>query len=87
MRLLAGPTNARERILLFTDSTEKTLDIYAPSFSDNEMLTKLSQLCNEGKVIRILLASYDEDEKGEYGCIEVHRMKKPLHAKAIIRDK
>lgn len=53
------------------------------------MLTKLSQLCHEGKIIHILLASYDDEpgEKPDYGtCLQVRKMKKPLHAKAIIRD-
>ncbi len=90
IRLLAGPTNARERLLLYVGDGLRTVDIYAPSFSDAGMLTKLAKLCYEGKSIRILLAQYDtsEEQKPDYGtCIEVRKMKKSLHAKAIIRDK
>lgn len=89
VRLLAWPTNARERIIDFLDETKKAVDIYAPSFSDAGLLTKLSQLCYEKKIIRILLANYDEEntQKPDYGtCIQVRKMKKPLHAKSIVRD-
>lgn len=53
------------------------------------MISHLTQECYRGKVIRILLADYDEEgEKTDYGaCIQVRKMKKPLHAKVIIRDK
>ncbi len=90
IRLLAGPTNARERIIDFLESSKTTIDIYAPSFSDEELLTKLSELCQEGKTIRLLLADYEgsADAALEQGnCIRVHHMKKSLHAKVIIRDK
>ena len=89
VRLLAWPTNARERIIGYLDGTKKTVDIYAPSFSDAGLLTKLSQLCYEKKIIRILLANYDDEnvQKPDYGtCIQVRKMKKPLHAKSIVRD-
>jgi phosphatidylserine/phosphatidylglycerophosphate/cardiolipin synthase-like enzyme len=89
VRLLAGPTNARERIIDFISSTQKSLDIYAPSFSDAGLLTKLSELCYQKKIIRILLANYQNEstQRPDYGtCIQVRIMKKPLHAKSIIRD-
>lgn len=89
VRLLAGPTNARERIIDFVELSESSVDIYAPSFSDEELLTKLSELCQAGTSIRLLLADYEDsaDSALEQGnCIRVHHMKKPLHAKVIIRD-
>lgn len=52
-------------------------------------MTKLSELCYRKKIIRILLADYqnESDQKPDYGtCIQVRIMKKPLHAKSIIRD-
>lgn len=89
IRLLAWPTNARERLTDFLEGTEKTIDIYAPSFSDAGLLTTLAQLCYRDKTIRLLLADYDNDnqQKPDYGrCIQVRTMKKSLHAKSIIRD-
>ena len=89
IRLLAWPTNARDRLTDFLEGTEKTIDIYAPSFSDAGLLTTLAQLCYRDKTIRLLLANYDDesDQKPDYGrCIQVRKMKKPLHAKSIIRD-
>lgn len=89
IRLLAWPTNARERLTDFLEGAEKTIDIYAPSFSDAGLLTTLAQLCYRDKTIRLLLANYDDesDQKPDYGrCIQVRKMKKPLHAKSIIRD-
>jgi phosphatidylserine/phosphatidylglycerophosphate/cardiolipin synthase-like enzyme len=89
VRLLAGPTNARERMINFLNKTKKEIDIYAPSFSDSELIQKLSEMCREGREVRLLLANYgDEPHGNKYGdCIQVHTMKKPLHAKALIRDK
>lgn len=90
VRLLAGPTNARERIIDFVKLAGSTVDIYAPSFSDSALLTKISEICQAGKTIRLLLADYEDsaDSALETGtCLQVHHMKKPLHAKAIIRDK
>ena len=89
VRLLAGPTNARERINDFISDAQKSLDIYAPSFSDVGLLAKLSELCYQKKIIRLLLANYENEteQKPDYGnCIQVRKMKKPLHAKSIIRD-
>lgn len=89
-RLLAGPANVRERLLLFAEKARNTLDIYAPSFTDSKMLTRLSELCQQGTGVRLLLADYPEMETAptEYGnCLQVRRMKKPLHAKALIRDR
>jgi len=89
VRLLVGPTNARERILYFLEEAQEDIDIYAPSFSDDTLIRELSELCMEGKEIRLLLASYDDGrEKRQYGnCVQVRYMKKPLHAKVLIRDK
>lgn len=89
-RLLAGPTNARERIINFVDKTQSSIDIYAPSFSDGELLKKISDICLQGKTVRLLLADYEDSadsalEKGT--CLQVHHMKKPLHAKVIMRDR
>lgn len=47
-------------------------------------------MCDAGKTVRILLADYEDGDKSpleNHHCIRVHRMKKPLHAKVIIRDK
>lgn len=90
VRLLAGPTNARERIIDFIELSRSKIDIYAPSFSDERLLAELSRLCLAGKEVRLLLADYEDSadsalEKGT--CLQVHHMKKPLHAKVIIRDK
>ncbi len=88
VRLLAGPTNARERILDFLDDTGQSIAVYAPSFSDQELLTHLTRLCYSGRIIQILLANYEEDEEIDYdSCLQVRTMKKPLHAKVLIRDK
>lgn len=89
-RLLAGPTNARERIIRFLQEAQSSVDIYAPSFSDKELLEELSSMCGAWKTVRILLADYDDS--GAQGiqyddCFRVHTMKKPLHAKVIIRDR
>lgn len=89
-RLLAGPTNARERMIDFTNLTQSTVDIYAPSFSDEKFLSELSRLCLAGKQVRLLLADYEDADDSalkEGTCLQVHHMKKPLHAKVIIRDK
>jgi len=90
VRLLAGPTNARERIVDFLELSKSSVDIYAPSFSDEELLNTLSNLCREGKTIRLLLADYEDSADAaleQKSCIRVHHMKKPLHAKVIILDK
>lgn len=89
VRLLAGPTNARERIIDFLELSETTVDIYASSFSDKELLTTISELCQEGKTIRILLADYEDGDSPleNHNCIRAYKMNKPLHAKVIIRDK
>ena len=70
------------------DGSEKSTDIYAPSFSDKELIIHLTHLCYRGRVTRILLANYEETGEGiDYGdCVQVRKMKKPLHAKVIIRD-
>jgi len=87
-RLLAWPTHARESLMNFLDQTEKNIAIYAPSFSDEALLTKLTQLCHEQKIVRILLANYDDEKQTVFDrCIQVRKMNKPLHAKSIIRDK
>ncbi|MCB9806573.1 hypothetical protein H6768_01495 [Candidatus Peribacteria bacterium] len=61
MRLLAGPTNARERIFDFLEKSRISIDIYAPSFSDAELIQKIHSICLTGKVVRVLLADYDEE--------------------------
>ena len=88
--LLAGPTNARERLNIFLKLSQKTIDIYAPEFSDRAMVRELNALCLGGVTVRIILASYDNEnqDKKEYSqCIQSRYMKKPLHAKALLRDK
>jgi cardiolipin synthase A/B len=86
--LVVWPTNARERIFSFLTGTTSSIDVYAPSFSDAWLLIQLSQLCYEKKIIRILLADYKDETRPDYwSCIQVRLMKKPLHAKSIIRDK
>ena len=90
IRLLAGPTNARERFTHFLDVSRKTIDIYAPDFSDFGMIAELQKLCSQGKNIHLLLARYSDEQKQktDYGrCISVRYMKKPLHAKVLLRDK
>lgn len=90
IRLLAGPTNARERIIDFVKLSQSTIDIYAPSFSDGALIATLSDMCDAGKTVRILLADYEDSDKSpleNHDCIRVQRMQKPLHAKVIIRDK
>jgi hypothetical protein len=65
------------------------VDIYAPSFSDEGLLAKLLQLCTAKKVVRLLLADYEEiAEKAleKAPCVQIHIMQKPLHAKVLIRD-
>jgi cardiolipin synthase A/B len=90
MRMIVWPTNARERMIAFLEKTKSSIDIYAPSFSDVGLLTKLTQLCHQEKIIRILLADYDdagEKKSQNISCLQFRVMKKPLHAKGIIRDK
>lgn len=87
--LLAGPTNARERLIKFLTSSQKTIDIYVPEFSDGAMIEELNTLCMNGISVRILLATYDDENQGEkdYGnCIQSRYMKQPLHAKVLLRD-
>jgi hypothetical protein len=51
---------------------------------------KISGLCLQGKTIRLLLADYEDsaDSALETGnCLQVHHMKKPLHAKVMMKDK
>lgn len=90
IRLLAGPTNARERLIDFVEKVRSNIDIYAPSFSDEGLLAELSRLCLTGKEVRLLLADYEDsaDSALEHAsCVRVHHMRKPLHAKVIIRDR
>lgn len=54
------------------------------------MIAALNGLCLNGRAIHILLARFgdEENKKTAYGnCIQVRYMKKPLHAKVLIRDK
>ncbi len=90
IRLLTGPVNARERLLDFATQWSHSISLYAPSFSDGIFLQKLHEFCMAGNSVRILLADYedeDESQKPDYGtCIEAREMKKPLHAKAVLRS-
>lgn len=89
LRLLAGPTNARERLTLFLEKASQSIDIYAPDFSDSLLIDRLDQICQSGRRVRLLIADYPgEDEQENHGdCIQTRKMKKPLHAKVLIRDK
>lgn len=70
------------------DDTGQSIAVYAPSFSDQELLTHLTRLCYSGRIIQVLLANYEEGEEIDYdSCLQVRTMKKPLHAKVFIRDK
>lgn len=53
------------------------------------MIESIQTLCSEGKPVRLLLARFGDTDtsKNHYGrCITVRYMKKPLHAKVLIRD-
>jgi hypothetical protein len=73
----------------FLADSLKSVDIYAPSFSDRELIVEIERICQEGKTVRLLLADYNDADKTETNirCVQVRKMKKPLHAKAIIQDK
>lgn len=85
-RLLAGPTNARERLILFLDRSEKQIDIYASSLTDEEIIQKLNDMCHAGVKVRILNAEYEENTQKYDTCLQVRIMRKPLHAKVILSD-
>ena len=87
IRLLAGPTNARERLVLFLDHAKKEIDIYAPSLTDEEMIKKLTEVCHDWVEVRILNAEYEESEQKYDTCLQVRTMRKPLHAKVILTDR
>lgn len=89
MRLLAGPTNARERLLSFITDTEKRLDIYAPSFSDKALIHEIESLCASGREVRLLVADHDDTDESQMDirCVQIRKMSTPLHAKALMRDK
>ncbi len=86
-RLLAGPTNARERLVLFLDHSEQEVDIYAPSLTDDVLIQKLNDICHRWVKVRILKAEYEENDQKYDTCLQVRRMKKPLHAKVILTDR
>jgi phosphatidylserine/phosphatidylglycerophosphate/cardiolipin synthase-like enzyme len=75
-------------LILFLDKTSKSIDIYAPNFSDSLLLARVDEMCQSGRRVRLLIADYPgEDEQEKHGdCIQTRKMKKPLHAKVLIRD-
>ena len=46
VRLLAGPTNAQERLDGFLEKTQKIVDIYTPSLTDASFIHALSDICH-----------------------------------------
>lgn len=53
------------------------------------MISAIQTLCSEGKPVRLLLARFADTDmsKNHYNkCLKVRYMKKPLHAKVLIRD-
>jgi cardiolipin synthase A/B len=88
-RILAWPTHARESLLDFLSKTDKSIDIYAPSFSDERMIKALDHWCRSGIWVRIILADYDgnDNQDMQSTCIQRRISRWPLHAKWLIRDK
>lgn len=86
VRLLVGPTNARERMVLFLDSAQKEVALYAPSLTDEKIIQKLTKICHEWREVRVLVAEYEENTIQYDACLQIRIMRKPLHAKAIITD-
>lgn len=86
-RLMVWPTIARERLTQYLRGTNKTIDVYSPSFSDEGLLRILSELCAQKKSIRILIMDYPEESDQKFDtCFEVRHSHISLHAKGIIRD-
>ena len=86
MRVLAGPTNARERLEKFLDRSERKIDIYSPSFTDEIMINHLTKLCHSGVKVRILMSDYEENKTIYDDCLLRRTMRRPLHAKVILSD-
>lgn len=90
--LIIGPTNARERLIQFAQSSQKTLYLYTPSFTDAKIRAEFIKICNSGRDIHILIDENAENIQSSKGwkqesCPEMRMMKSPtLHAKSLIRD-
>jgi len=91
-KILAWPTNARERLLHFISSSRDTIKIYMPDISDEESILEIQKACKNGKNISILLNESKENtingnKISQNWCPKIRIMKNPsLHAKVIIID-
>lgn len=84
--LIVWPTNARIQMEKYIEETSQKLDIYTPSFTDSELLIKITQLCHAWKIIRILLDKNDSEKPAYDTCLQVRYRHWSLHAKSLIRD-
>lgn len=82
--LVVSPENARRRLDAFLRRARKTLDIYDPQVSDDQMLAVLQRKANRGVKIRIL--GKLEKKWAEAGLEARAFPGKRLHVRAIVRD-
>jgi cardiolipin synthase len=83
--LIVSPENARSRLFAFIRKAEKTLDIYDPQASDDEMLALLEKLASRGVRIRIIGTLEEKWEKKGFAAVQKLRGMR-LHVRAIVRD-
>lgn len=90
IRVLAGPTNVRERLIDFVHNTSKELSVYAPSLYDEGLIAALDDVCMSNISVRIIIALYDDTDMNSLhypDCLEIRGIKTPtLHAKSLIRE-
>jgi len=91
-RMVIWPTDARKKLIKFIESSEKGIDLYMPSLTDEKMILALQEVCLKEKKVRIILNENTENMQKniiltQNRCPEVRLMKKPsLHAKVLIID-
>ena len=83
--LIISPENARSRLYAFIRKAEKTLDIYDPQASDDEMLSLLEKLASRGVRIRIIGTLEEKWRKAGFAAVQKLRGMR-LHVRAIVRD-
>lgn len=87
-RAYLAPLDARTKIVGFVRSAEKSLEVWAPSLSDPELLRELSAAAGRGVAVRVCLPEGSADFAELPPDIPAYRMKKPqLHAKTILVDR
>lgn len=82
--LVVSPNNARVRLKQFLRKTKKSLDIYDPGVTDDEMIGLMKELAAKGVTIRIL-GKLEKKWQGDDFDARPFPGKR-LHVRAIIRD-